>query len=79
MCQRSQKPPVPRPTERGTIDRSRMDAEANDSARMLEEKRLSNEGTDAAGTQQPGKSRNEVNEKNRQMSHRRMVSGRGIT
>jgi hypothetical protein len=26
---------IEHPTERGTIDRSRMDAEANDSARML--------------------------------------------
>jgi hypothetical protein len=33
---------------------------------VLEEKRLRNEGTDAARTKQPGKRRNEVDEKNRQ-------------
>jgi hypothetical protein len=30
---------------------------------VLEEKRLRNEGTDATRTEQPGKSRNEVDEK----------------
>jgi hypothetical protein len=45
---------------------------------VLEEKRLRNEGTDAARTEQPDKSRNEVNEKNRQMAHHRMVAGGGI-
>jgi hypothetical protein len=44
---------------------------------VLEQKRLSYEGTDATGTEQPGKSRNEMDEKNRQMAHRSMVSGRG--
>ena len=45
---------------------------------MFEEKRLRNDGTDAARTEQPSQDGNEMDEKNGQIAHRRMVAGRGI-
>jgi len=45
---------------------------------VFEEKRLRNDGTDAARTEQPSQDGNEMDEKNGQIAHRRMVAGRGI-
>ena len=45
---------------------------------MLEEKRLRNEGTDPAGTEQPSQDGDEMDEKNGQIAHQRIVAGRRI-
>src|SRR6266576_7204763 len=45
---------------------------------MFEEKRLSNDGTDTARSEQPGWGSDEVDEENDQIAHRRIVSGRRI-
>jgi hypothetical protein len=45
---------------------------------VFEDKRLRNDGTDAARTEQPSQDGNEMDEKNGQLAHRRMVAGRGI-
>ena len=45
---------------------------------MFEEKGVCNEGTDSARTEQPSQDGNEMDEKNGQIAHRRMVAGRGI-
>jgi len=42
------------------------------------EKRLSNDGTDTARSEQAGQGSKEMDEKNHQMAHRRMVAGWGI-
>ena len=42
---------------------------------MLEEKRFRNYGTDAARSDQADQGRNEVDEKNDQIAHRRIVAG----
>jgi len=43
----------------------------------LEVKRLRNYGTDAVKSEQPGQGGDEVNKKNDQMAHRRIVARRG--
>jgi len=47
---------------------------------VFEEKRqrLSNDGTDTARSEQAGQGSKEMDEKNHQMAHRRMVAGWGI-
>jgi hypothetical protein len=50
----------------------------HDQELVFEEKRLRNDGTDAARTEQPSQDGNEMDEKNGQIAHRRMVAGRGI-
>ena len=45
---------------------------------VFEEKRLSNDGTDPARSEQAGQGSKEMDEKNHQMAHRRMVARRGI-
>jgi hypothetical protein len=45
---------------------------------VFEKKRLRNDGTDAARTEQPSQDGDEMDEKNTQIAHRRMVAGRGI-
>jgi hypothetical protein len=46
-------------------------------ARALDQKRLRNYGTGAARCEQPGQRGDEVDEKNDQIAHRRIVAGRG--
>ena len=45
---------------------------------VFEEKRLSNDGTDTARSEQAGQGSDQVEEKNDQIAHRRIVAGRGI-
>ena len=45
---------------------------------MFEEERLRDDGTDAARTEQPSQGGEQVDEKNGQIAHRRMVAGREI-
>jgi len=45
---------------------------------VLEEKRLRNEGTDPARTEQPSQDGDEMDEKNGKIAHQRMVAGRRI-
>ena len=45
---------------------------------MFEEKRLSNDGTDTARSEQADQGSKGMDEKNYEMAHRRMVAGRGI-
>jgi hypothetical protein len=45
---------------------------------VFEEKRLRDDGTDATMTAQPSQDGNQMDEKNGQIAHRRMVAGRGI-
>ena len=45
---------------------------------MLEEKRLRNEGTDPARTEQPSQDGDEMDEKNGKIAHQRIVAGRRI-
>jgi len=45
---------------------------------VLEEKGLSNDGTDTARCEQADQGRKEMDEENHQMAHRRMVARRGI-
>ena len=45
---------------------------------MFEEKRLSNDGTDTARSEQADQGSKEMDKKNHQMAHRRMVARRGI-
>ena len=45
---------------------------------MLEQKRLRNYGTGAARSEQAGQGSDEVDEKNDQIAHHRIVAGRGI-
>ena len=45
---------------------------------MFDEKGLGDYGTDAARTEQPSQDGNQMDEKNGQVAHRRMVAGRGI-
>jgi len=45
---------------------------------VLEEKRLLNEGTDLARTEQPSQDGDEIDEKNGQIAHPRIVAGRRI-
>ena len=60
---------------RGEIRRS-LPGAIHDQELVLEEKRLRNYGTDAARSEQPGQSGDEVDEKNDQITHRRIVAGR---
>jgi hypothetical protein len=46
---------------------------------VLEEKRLRNDGAGAARSEQAGQGRDEVDEKNDQIAHHRIVAGREIT
>jgi hypothetical protein len=50
----------------------------HDQELVLEEKRLRDYGTDAARTEQPSQDGNEMDEKNGQIAHRRMVARREI-
>jgi len=50
----------------------------HDQELVLEEKRFRNQGTDAARSKQPGQGGKEMDEKNQQMAHRRMVARLGI-
>src|SRR6266478_895011 len=52
--------------------------EIQDQDLVLEEKRLRNEGTDPAGTEQPSQDGNEMDEKNGQIAHQRIVAERRI-
>ena len=45
---------------------------------VLEEKGLRNDGTDAARTEQAGQGNKEMDKKNNQIAHRRIVAGREI-
>ena len=45
---------------------------------MLEQKRLRDEGTDAARTEQARQGSNKMDKKNDQVAHRRIVAGREI-
>jgi len=45
---------------------------------VLEEKRLRNDGTSAARSEQASQGSDEVHEKNDQIAHHRIVAGRGI-
>jgi len=45
---------------------------------VFEEKRLRNDGTDTARSEQAGQGSKEMDEKNHQMARRRMVARRGI-
>ena len=45
---------------------------------VLEEKRLGNDGTSAARFEQASQGSDEVDEKNDQIAHQRIVAGRGI-
>jgi hypothetical protein len=45
---------------------------------VLKEKGLRNYGTYAARTEQPGHGGDQVDKKNDQIAHRKMVAGRGI-
>jgi hypothetical protein len=45
---------------------------------VLEEKRLRNDGTSAARSEQASQGSDEVDEKNDQIAHHRIVAGRGI-
>jgi hypothetical protein len=45
---------------------------------VLEDKGLRNYGTDAARTEQAGQGSNEMDKKNDQIAHRRIVAGREI-
>ena len=45
---------------------------------MFEEKRLRDDGTDAARTEQAGQKSHKVDEKNDEITHRRIVAGREI-
>jgi hypothetical protein len=50
----------------------------HDQELVLEEKRLRDYGTDAAGTEQASQDGNEMAEKNGQIARRGMPAGRGI-
>jgi hypothetical protein len=50
----------------------------HDQELVLEEKRLRNDGTGAARSEQAGQGSDEVEEKNDQISHHRIVAGREI-
>ena len=50
----------------------------HDEELVPEEKRLRNYGADAARSEQPGQGGDEVDEKNDQIAHRRIVAGREI-
>jgi len=45
---------------------------------VLEDKGLRNDGTDAARTEQAGQGNKEMDKKNNQIAHRRIVAGREI-
>jgi hypothetical protein len=45
---------------------------------VLEEKRLRNEGTEPAGAEQPSQDGDEIDERNGQIAHQRIVAGRRI-
>jgi len=45
---------------------------------VLEDKRLRNEGTDPARTEQPSQDGDEMDEKNGKIAHQRIVAGRRI-
>jgi hypothetical protein len=45
---------------------------------VLEEKRLRNEGANPGRTEQPSQEGDEVDEKNGEIAHQRIVAGRGI-
>jgi len=50
----------------------------HDQELVLEEKRFRDYGTDATRTEQPSQDGNQMDEKNGQIAHRRMVAGQGI-
>jgi hypothetical protein len=50
----------------------------HDQELVLEEKRLRNEGTDPARTEQPSQDGDEMDEKNGKIAHQRIVAGRRI-
>src|SRR6516164_478645 len=50
----------------------------HDQELVLEEERLRNYGTGAARSEQAGQGSDEVDEKNDQIAHHRIVAGRGI-
>jgi hypothetical protein len=50
----------------------------HDQELVLEEERLCNYGTDPARSEQAGQNSDEVDEKNDQIAHRRIVAGREI-
>src|ERR1700751_3104138 len=51
---------------------------SHDQELVLEDKGLRNYGTDAARTEQAGQGSNEMDKKNDQIAHRRIVAGREI-